>query len=61
MKTKCQAEDMGGWPACTNEATLRTKDPENRRYYCEFHRINRHVWKGDELEPMNSEPIAQSL
>jgi hypothetical protein len=47
----CQAEDQGGWPACARASTLQTK-AEPRRYYCDFHKTNRHVWREDELEPM---------
>jgi hypothetical protein len=47
----CQAEDMGGYPACDLPATLQTKS-EPRQYYCAFHRMNRHVWRPEEeLEP----------
>ena len=59
MKQRCQAEDMGGWPACEEIATLQTIKPDEqgeRRYYCEAHRINRHVWYPDiELEPITDE------
>lgn len=48
---QCQAEDQGGWPICTNPATLQTKHAEPL-YFCEKHKINRHVWREDELVPM---------
>lgn len=49
---KCQAEDMGGWPACDSPAEFQTK-VEPRRFYCAGHRKNRHVWRPkEELEPM---------
>lgn len=48
----CQAEDMGGWPACDRPATLRTRETFDgkHRHYCTDHRVNRHVWNADELE-----------
>lgn len=46
---RCQAEDMGGWSACGAQASLQTK-AQPHRYYCAYHRINRHVWSVDELE-----------
>lgn len=52
---RCQAEDMGGWPACNNDATLQTKvalGDGKRRFYCGDHRVNRHVWSPEELEPI---------
>lgn len=47
----CKAEDMGGWPACSAPATLRTRDP-SPKCYCDSHKINRHVWPGDMLDPI---------
>lgn len=51
----CQAEDMGGWPACNKPATLQTKQGSYRRFYCDDHKLNRHVWKDDELEPIKTD------
>jgi hypothetical protein len=49
---KCQAEDMGGWPACDRDATLQTKEAP-RLYFCADHVTNRHVWHESELEPID--------
>ena len=53
-KFKCQAEDMGGHPACDNLAALQTIEDVDRRYYCLNHKTNRHVWKEEELEPIGT-------
>lgn len=45
---------MGGWPACDQPATLRTREKVwgKHWYYCAGHSVNRHVWHADELEPI---------
>jgi hypothetical protein len=48
FKKQCQAEDQGGWPICTETAVWQTKHTEPF-YYCDRHKINRHVWREDEL------------
>jgi hypothetical protein len=50
---KCQAEDQGGHLICDQPATLQTKRAPIG-FYCEAHRINRHVWDKNELEPLGS-------
>lgn len=50
---RCEAEDMGGRPACADIAVFQTKQFP-RHYYCAFHRYNRHVWYPTrELEPID--------